>query len=174
VVATTTGRPPCAAPPEPHAAANSARAAIAAARATGARPAIEALRASGTTLILTTHDMHDVEALAERVLVIGHGTILADGSLAALRHGALAERRLRVQLAGDVEPLMTLDVPGAVIRRREGRSAELSFDPRVVPAHTLIAAVTARFDVEDVHLEEPPIEEVIARFYEAHALGEGS
>ena len=124
-------------------------------------------RRRGVTVILTTHDMHDIEALAERVIVIGNGLILTDGSLAALRRGALAERRLRVQFAADVAEI---DVPGGTLRARDGRSAELSFDPRVVSAHQLIAHVTARFDVEDVHLEEPPIEEVIARFYAMHSL----
>jgi ABC-2 type transport system ATP-binding protein len=124
-------------------------------------------RRRGVTVILTTHDMHDIEALAERVIVIGNGLILADGSLGALRRGALAERRLRVFFAGDVG---AVEVPGATVRLREGRSAELSFDPRVTPAHRLIADVTTRFDVEDVHVEEPPIEEVIARFYAMHSL----
>jgi ABC-2 type transport system ATP-binding protein len=124
-------------------------------------------RRHGVTVILTTHDMHDVEALAERVIVIGHGVILADGGLAALRTGALAERRLRVHFAGAVG---TVDLPGVVVRGQQGRSVELSFDPRAIPAHRLIAEVTGRFAVEDVHLEEPPIEEVIARFYAQHAL----
>jgi ABC-2 type transport system ATP-binding protein len=56
------------------------------------------------------------------------------------------------------------------VRRRQGRSVELSFDPRSIPAHQLIAWVTTRFEVEDVHVEAPPIEEVIARFYALHAL----
>jgi ABC-2 type transport system ATP-binding protein len=124
-------------------------------------------RTRGVTVILTTHDMHDVEALADRVIVIGNGVILADGRLAALRRGALAERRLRVLFVGDAEEL---HVPGASLRRREGRMVELSFDPRTISAHHLIAHVTARFEVEDVHLEEPPIEEVIARFYAEHSL----
>ena len=55
-------------------------------------------RERGVTVILTTHDMQDVEALAERVIVIGKGVILADSSLSALRRGALAERRLWVAL----------------------------------------------------------------------------
>jgi ABC-2 type transport system ATP-binding protein len=121
----------------------------------------------GVTVILTTHDMHDVEALAERVIVIGRGMILADGSLASLRRGALAERRLWVHLAGDGD---VADVPGTTVRRRQGRSVELAFDPRATSAHQLIAYVAARFDVEDVHLEEPPIEEVIAHFYAQHSV----
>ena len=124
-------------------------------------------RERGVTVILTTHDMHDVEALAERVMVIGNGQILADGSLTALRRGALAERRLLVHFTADVEPVA---IPGANVRRWQGRLVELSFDPRATSAHGLIAHVTARFDVEDVHLAEPPIEEVIARFYALHAI----
>jgi len=118
----------------------------------------------GVTVILTTHDMHDIEALTERVIVIGKGTILADGSLAALRRGALAERRLLVHFVA--EPA-TVAIPDVTVRRRQGRSVELAFDPRKVSAHRLIARVAAEFEVEDVHLEEPPIEEAIARFYEA-------
>jgi len=117
------------------------------------------------SVILTTHDMQDIEALAERVIVIGKGVILADGSLDALRRGALAERRLWVHFANDVEDVR---VAGVSVRQRQGRSVELSFDPRVTSAHRLIAQVAAEFEVEDVHLEEPPIEEVIARFYALH------
>ena len=124
-------------------------------------------REHGVTVILTTHDMHDVEALAERVIVIGKGVMLADGSLASLRRGALAERRLWVHLAGDGD---VGNVPGTTVRRRQGRSVELAFDPRTTSAHQLIAHVAAKFDVEDVHLEEPPIEEVIARFYAQHSV----
>jgi ABC-2 type transport system ATP-binding protein len=124
-------------------------------------------RERGVTVILTTHDMHDVEALAERVIVIGKGMILADGSLASLRRGALAERRLWVHFAG--EPV-GVSVPGVVVRQTQGRSIELAFDPRTTSAHALIAHVAASFEVEDVHLEEPPIEEVIARFYAQHSV----
>jgi ABC-2 type transport system ATP-binding protein len=124
-------------------------------------------RERGVTVILTTHDMHDIEALAERVIVIGKGTILADGSLDDLRRGALAERRLWVHFTGDAQPV---NVPGVTVRQRQGKSIELSFDPRTTSAHRLIAQVASEYDVRDVHLEEPPIEEVIARFYELHSV----
>ncbi len=124
-------------------------------------------RDRGVTVILTTHDMHDVEALAERVIVIGHGQILADGTLASLRQNVLGERRLRIQFAEDVGDLA---IPGTNLRQRSGRSVELSFDPRETPAHTLIAAIAARYDVEDVHVDEPPVDEVVARFYARHEL----
>lgn len=60
-------------------------------------------RERGTTVLLTTHDMHDVEALAERVIVIGHGRMLADGPVAALREQVQAARRLDDGLPQDAE-----------------------------------------------------------------------
>ena len=56
-------------------------------------------REQGVTVLLTTHDMQDVEALAERVIVIGQGRLLADGPFASLRAGVLAERRLHIDFA---------------------------------------------------------------------------
>ena len=57
-------------------------------------------REQGVTVILTTHDMHDIEALAERVIVIGNGVVLRDSSFEALRAEALGDTRLVVEFAG--------------------------------------------------------------------------
>lgn len=64
---------------------------------------LRANRERGTTVLLTTHDMHDVEALAERVIVIGHGRVLADGPVDALRAQVVAARRLNDGLPEDAE-----------------------------------------------------------------------
>ncbi len=126
-------------------------------------------RETGVTVLLTTHDMHDIEALAERVIVIGHGRVLADSPFEALRANVLAERRLFVDFAGDAPDLA---LPGVTVRSREGRSLELAFDPRAIGAPALIAAITAGHAVEDIHVEQPAIEEVIARFYDLHGAAE--
>ncbi len=126
-------------------------------------------RERGVTVILTTHDMHDIEALAERVIVIGNGTILADQSFEALRAGVFAERRLHVEFAADA-PLIEMD--GVKLLSREGRSLELAFDPKQIPAPHLIGAIAAAHAVDDIHVQEPAIEEVIARFYDLHGAGE--
>jgi ABC-2 type transport system ATP-binding protein len=123
----------------------------------------------GVTVLLTTHDMHDVEALAERVIVIGHGRVLADGAFQDLRAGVLLERRLSVEFTG---PAPVLDLPGVEERSREERRLMLAFDPRAISAAALIAKIAGDHAVEDIHIEEPPIEEVIARFYDLHGAGE--
>jgi ABC-2 type transport system ATP-binding protein len=126
-------------------------------------------RERGVTVILTTHDMHDIEALAERVIVIGQGRILADGPFSELRAGALAERRLFVDFAGEAP---VLDIDGVRLVAREGRQCELAFDPRALPAPDLIARIVAAHPVDDIHVEEPLVEEVIARFYDLHGAAE--
>ncbi|HEX2560506.1 MAG TPA: ATP-binding cassette domain-containing protein [Phenylobacterium sp.] len=123
----------------------------------------------GVTVLLTTHDMHDIEALAERVIVIGHGRVLADSPFEDLRTNVLAERRLFVDFEGEAPELV---IPGVVVRARAGRSVELAFDPATVPTPALIARIAADHPVQDIHIEEPAIEEVIARFYEQHGAGE--
>jgi ABC-2 type transport system ATP-binding protein len=126
-------------------------------------------RERGVSVILTTHDMHDIEALAQRVIVIGNGAILADGSFEALRAGVLAERRVVVDFAGEPP---ALDWPGVNVRRREGRSLELAIDPAIVTAPDLISRIAADHAVQDIHVERPLIEEVIARLYDLHGATE--
>lgn len=126
-------------------------------------------RERGVTVLLTTHDMHDIEALAERVIVIGHGRVLADSPFETLRTDVLRERRLFVDFAADA-PI--IDLPGVQVRARSGKSLELAFDPLVLSAPRLIAAITADHAVEDIHVEQPAIEEVISRFYDLHGAAE--
>jgi ABC-2 type transport system ATP-binding protein len=126
-------------------------------------------REQGVTVLLTTHDMHDVEALAERVIVIGQGRLLTDGPFESLRASVLTERRLHIDFAGAAPEL---GIPGVTVRSRTERSLELAFDPAKIPTPKLIAEITARHAVDDIHVDEPAIEEVIARFYDLHDAGE--
>jgi ABC-2 type transport system ATP-binding protein len=126
-------------------------------------------RERGVTVLLTTHDMHDIEALAERVIVIGHGRILADSPFERLRAEGLAERRVYIEFAEEAPELL---LAGVEIRARDGRSLELAFDPAKTSAPALIARIAAEHAVADIHVEQPAIEEVIARFYDRHGAGE--
>jgi len=120
-------------------------------------------RERGTTVILTTHDMDDIEALCKRIMVIGEGNILSDGSLEDLRATVSSERDLIVDLEREAE----VTDPDARLVHREGHRVHLRFDPRRVSAPELISRITARHSVRDLFVENPPIEEIIAQLYRA-------
>jgi len=119
-------------------------------------------RQRGVTVILTTHDMDDIEALCSRVIVIGEGRILSDGTLEALRGRVSRERRLTIDLVDECEEVEDAD---ASVIRREGPRVWLRYDPARVSTADLIARVTSRHAVRDLFVENPPIEEIIAELY---------
>jgi ABC-2 type transport system ATP-binding protein len=121
----------------------------------------------GVTVILTTHDMDDIEALADRVMVIGQGRILSDGTLDDLRNRTTRERRLTVDL---VEENASVSDPDATVIQQEGHRVHLSFDPGVVSAAELIYRITAIHPIRDLFVEDPPIEEIIAQMYGENGL----
>ncbi len=118
-------------------------------------------REQNVTVILTTHDMDDIEALCTRVMVIAQGQILSDGTLEDLRARVTKERHLIVDLEG------TEDIadPDAYVVLRDGHRVHLTFDPDRVPTADLIARITARHPVRDLFVENTPIEEIISRLY---------
>ena len=115
----------------------------------------------GTTLLLTTHDLQDIEALCRRVIVIDHGTAVFDGDLADLHKQGGSTRTLVVDLADEAPPIR---VPGAVTRRVDGPRQWLSF-PADASAAPVVAAVAAAYDVADLSIHEPDIEDVIRDLY---------
>lgn len=119
-------------------------------------------RDRGVTVLLTTHDMDDIEALCRRVLVINEGRILLDGTLDELRARVTRERWLTVDLVREGEEITD---PEATVIRHDGHRVHLRFDPDQVSAADLIARVTANHAVSDLFVENPPIEEIIARLY---------
>jgi len=115
----------------------------------------------GTTLVLTTHDLQDIEALCDRVIVIDHGTAVFDGPLSRLQGHAGATRTLVVDL---VDEAPAIAVAGAETRRVDGPRQWLSF-PAEASAAPIVAAVAAAYDVADLSIQEPDIEDVIRQIY---------
>lgn len=119
-------------------------------------------RQRGVTVILTTHDMDDIEALCTRVIVIGGGRILSDGTLDDMRGRVTRERWLLIDLEDPEERICDPDV---TVLSREGSQVRLSFDPTLISPAALISRITATHAVRDLFVQNPPIEEVIARMY---------
>lgn len=114
------------------------------------------------TTILTTHDMDDIEALCDRVIIIGRGEILCDGSLSALRSQVSSRRYLRIDLKANE---FQFEMAGVNLLSQTGRTVTLAFDPLQISAAALIREITMRYDVEDLFVENPPIEEIVAELY---------
>ncbi|MEZ0095844.1 ATP-binding cassette domain-containing protein [Streptacidiphilus sp. EB129] len=116
---------------------------------------------SGTTVLLTTHDLTDIERLCSRVMVIDHGRVVYDGGLDGLHEVGRSERVLVVDLAAPGAPI---EVPGTRVVRVEGPRQWLAF-PAAQSAAPLVAAVAAAYPLVDLSVREPAIEDVIARMY---------
>ena len=126
-------------------------------------------RVGRTTIMLTTHDLHDVERLCRRILLIDQGRVLYDGPVEGLKRRYGAHRDLVVQFGGDGQAVTAetpVEVPGAELIRREDGKVWLRFDPAETPVAALIAAVSARYPVTDLSIVEPELEQVIRQMYE--------
>lgn len=116
----------------------------------------------GTTVLLTTHDLTDIEQLCRRVMVIDHGRLVYDGSLDGLRTAGGGERTLVVELERELPPIE--GVPGARTVKVAGARQWLAF-PASQSAAPLVAAVAARYPLVDLSVREPDIESLIAELY---------
>jgi ABC-2 type transport system ATP-binding protein len=123
-------------------------------------------RERGVTVILTTHDMDDIETLCSRVIVIGRGQILSDGSLSDLRGRVTRERWLILDVT---DPNIPIVDPEAEVLKQEGDRITLRFDPLQTLTAELIGRITTTYDIRDFFVQNPPIEEIIARLYGDHA-----
>lgn len=116
----------------------------------------------GVTVLLTTHDMDDIEALCRRVLVLNEGNLFLDGTLEQLRERVSSERRLIVDLE---DPNAKVNHSLVQPIRQEGHRVWLRFDPRQISVTQLIAQITLNHAILDLYVENPPIEEIIAKLY---------
>ncbi|MEU0986682.1 ATP-binding cassette domain-containing protein [Streptomyces sp. NPDC005953] len=115
----------------------------------------------GTTVLLTTHDLTDIEQLCRRVMVIDHGRLMYDGALAGLHEVGESERTLVVDLERELPPVV---IESARTVRVEGPRQWLAF-PAAQSAAPLVAALADRYPVVDLSIREPDIEAVIAKMY---------
>lgn len=124
-------------------------------------------RQRGTTVILTTHDLSDVEKLCDRVMIIDHGHLLYDGRLEELRDRFGGKRELVVDLAdGDA----TFVPEGVELVAREGRRLTYRFERSQITASALIGQLSAHYPISDLQVREPEIEETVRRIYEERLL----
>lgn len=115
----------------------------------------------GATMLLTSHYMADIEALAERVLVIHRGALLYDGDLGGLVERFAPFKEVRLELATPADPAALADL-GEVAEASGRRVRLLVTKERLTRT---VAELLARFEVRDLGVTEPPLEDVIARVF---------
>jgi ABC-2 type transport system ATP-binding protein len=116
----------------------------------------------GTTIILTTHDLADVERLCRRIVLIDHGHIVFDGNIEQIKteYGRFRTLVLRFET-----PVADPEIPGAELEGVDGAVARFRFDRNRERADHLIRRASERYPLEDVTIEEPELESIIRRIY---------
>jgi ABC-2 type transport system ATP-binding protein len=117
-------------------------------------------RERGTTVLLTTHDMDDIEALCTRLMLINHGTLLMDGTVTDLHRD---ERRIVVDF--EEEPAL-LQAHAAFVQAREGARIHFSVFTGV-PG--FVSDISRHYRIRDLTVSHPPIEEIVAELYRTQA-----
>jgi ABC-2 type transport system ATP-binding protein len=123
---------------------------------------LRANRERGVTVMLTTHDLADIERLCSRILIIDHGRLIYDGEVNALKERYGPERVLVVDLE---EPQPPLQVEGGRVIKVEGPRQWIAFERARTSAAQLAAAVASRASLRDLTVEEPEIDDVVRRIY---------
>jgi ABC-2 type transport system ATP-binding protein len=121
-----------------------------------------------TTIILTTHDMEDIEQVCNRLIMIDEGQIIFDGGMQQFVNTYGTERILTVELE---HPVSDFVVDRAQVVVQEGHTVKMLFNKSDITATQLISQLTTRYPVTDCQLQEPKIEHLIRGVYESRGAG---
>ncbi len=121
-------------------------------------------RERGVTVLLTTHDLDDVEQLCSRLVVIDHGRLVLDSTIDEVKRKYAPHRTLVVDLTESAAPL---DIPGVEVTKVDGPRQWLRFHRDEHTAAAVIARIAATTSLVDITVLEPDIEEVIRHVYGA-------
>lgn len=128
-------------------------------------------RTRGTTILLTTHDMQDIEALTRRIILIGKGRILLDGPLENLKETLSP---VRTVIASGREKAGALSLPeGVSLLSRQGEGnvrLTLSADTRLSPVPALIESLSRQMELSDLSVEQASMDEVVLSLYKQYKI----
>jgi ABC-2 type transport system ATP-binding protein len=128
------------------------------------RAFIREINEAGTTVILTTHDLSDVERLARRTIVVDKGRIVIDSSVEELRRRFGDRKRVRVRS----ENLSDFpEIPGVELVSRQGATLELELDLGLASMHGFLEHLSRLCRVDDLTVHDPPLEDAVRRLYAA-------
>jgi len=129
-------------------------------------------RERNITVILTTHDMNDIEALTDRILLIGRGQILYDGNLEDLKSRFSDNKIITANFRGydSIIDNQTIHSLGATVVSCSRGRLTLKVDTRICRVADIIARLSGVVDLADISVESPPIDELILKLYKEYAI----
>ncbi|MBI3664103.1 MAG: ATP-binding cassette domain-containing protein [Acidobacteria bacterium] len=129
-----------------------------------------------TTVLLTTHDLDDIEELCKRIMIIDHGRLLYDGPLALLKQKLLRTKQVKfvVKDSEQAARIAVLEKDGRKIEAVDHLTYRIVFDRAEVSTAELLRQILAEVEVRDLLIEDEPIEEIVKRIYAGEALKEVS
>ena len=127
-----------------------------------------------TTVLLTTHDLDDIEELCRRIMIIDHGRLLYDGQLSDLKSRLLRTKQIKFVLKDRTQAAAAkaFSREGLDLEQVDELTYRIRFDRGKVATADLIRRILAAVEVRDLLIEDEPIEEIIKRIYAAGSLSE--
>jgi ABC-2 type transport system ATP-binding protein len=116
----------------------------------------------GTTILLTSHDVSDIEQVARRVIVINHGRLIYDDRVSRMRRALMGTKMLDVRFE---HPPETVEVDGARLVKLSGAGAKLVVDTEQHPIRSVLDELLDRYQVVDISVSDPPLEEIVSHIY---------
>jgi len=123
-------------------------------------------KTEGITMIFTTHDMQDIEKVCNRLIIIDKGEKVYDGSINEIKNNYVSLRSIEVEFSNEVNIEPINDVS---IKDQEGTNGcrkLFSFDSANVKINELMTDILTKYDVKDISIIEPEIDDIIRDIYE--------
>lgn len=116
-----------------------------------------------TTMLFTTHDMQDIEKTCNRMIIIDKGTIIYDGSIEEIKHRFGNDRIVEVEFLKEYK---NLSLPGIKLLNTNGHRKKFKVDKTLMQVTNLIYELTQKYEVQDITIQEPEIEQIIRDIYQ--------
>jgi ABC-2 type transport system ATP-binding protein len=120
------------------------------------------------TIFLTSHDAGDVEVLCKRAMVINHGEVIFDGRVSTLKRDYIHAKTISLKLE---ESWHGIETSGVQVLKHKGYGVKLQVDTDTTPIDEVVGQLLARYRIADINVDNPAMEEIIARIYERGGEG---
>jgi len=118
---------------------------------------------NNVTVLLTTHDMSDIEKLCSRMIIINYGRIVYDGSVEQIRMQYGKSRILCIEFEDNVP---NIKIPYCTLLKSEGKKLWIEFDKNEISSSKIITQMTENYQITDLTIQEPEIEEIVRSIFQ--------